>query len=296
MAVLVCFFECQHDPDVLRIVQFLDSGHGFGDVQGLVVFDRKFVGLQNAASGSGRVDSVGNPVDTLVARDVLGGFERSVTARGQGTDCDISGVSSTSEQLTVMFCDLHGFTALVEHMPPLEVQALLNDVLSRFTQVIHAHGGTIDKYMGDSVMAFWGAPLPQPDHARRAIDAALDITASLAELNQRRAAAAQPPLAVGIGIHSGLMSVGNMGSDVRRAYTVVGDAVNLAARLQALARGYGVTLVASQATREQAASAGHTWQELDCVRVRGRHEAVHIYTVRVPAGATDSGLIAELAQ
>jgi len=205
-------------------------------------------------------------------------------------------MSARAEQLTVMFCDLHGFTALVEHMPPLEVQALLNDVLSRFTQAIHAHGGTIDKYMGDSVMAFWGAPLPQPDHARRAIDAALDITASLAELNQRRAAAAQPPLAVGIGIHSGLMSVGNMGSDVRRAYTVVGDAVNLAARLQALARGYGVTLVASQATREQAASAGHTWQELDCVRVRGRHEAVHIYTVRVPAGATDSGLIAELAQ
>lgn len=205
-------------------------------------------------------------------------------------------MSARTEQLSVMFCDLHGFTALAEQLPPLEVQALLNELLSRFTQVIHAHGGTIDKYMGDSVMAFWGAPLPQPDHARRAVDAALGIVASLDGLNQRRAAAGQPLLAVSIGIHSGLMSVGNMGSDVRRAYTVVGDVVNLAARLEPLARIYGVNLVASQATLQQAASAGHAWQELDDVRVRGRHESVRIHTVRAPAGAADPALAAELAE
>lgn len=204
-------------------------------------------------------------------------------------------MQARTEQLTVMFCDLHGFTALAERMSPLAVQALLNDVLSRFTQVISAHGGTIDKYVGDCVMAFWGAPVPMPDHARRAVDAALGIIDALHAVNAERLAAGQPPVTVGIGLNTGLMSVGNMGSDVRRAYTVIGDAVNLAARLEPLTHVYGVSLIASQATAEQAAPAGHLWQELDSVRVKGKDQAVGIHTVRAAPGTGAPALDDELA-
>jgi adenylate cyclase len=205
-------------------------------------------------------------------------------------------MQARAEELTVMFCDLHGFTTLSETMEPLALQALLNDVLTRLSHVIRAHQGTIDKYMGDCVMAFWGAPVPMPDHARRAVDAALAMIDAMRQLNDERLARGEPPVAVGIGINTGVVSVGNMGSDLRRAYTVVGDAVNLAARLQDLTRLYGVDLVATQATVEHSAAGGHVWQELDRVRVRGRHQAVAIYTARATEGAADAALQAELAE
>jgi len=196
-------------------------------------------------------------------------------------------MQARAEELTVMFCDLHGFTSLSETMEPLALQAQLNELLSRLTHVIHAHGGTIDKYIGDCVMAFWGAPVVMLDHARRAVDAAIDIGATLARLNAERAAAGGRPISAGIGLNTGLMFVGNMGSDVRRAYTVIGDAVNIAARLQELSRAYGVDIVASEATLRHAASAGHVWQELDSVRVKGKERPVRIHTVRaVPGGLT----------
>lgn len=194
-----------------------------------------------------------------------------------------------------MFCDLHGFTSLAETMEPQALQTLLGEVLSHLTEVIQAHQGTIDKYIGDCVMAFWGAPVAMPDHARRAVDAAVAIVASLRDLNADHAARGLPAVSVGIGLNTGVMSVGNMGSDLRRAYTVIGDAVNLAARLEALSRVYEVDLVASQATRDAAAAAGHVWQELDRVRVKGRHQAVSIHTVRAAAGQDDVALQEELA-
>ena len=204
-------------------------------------------------------------------------------------------MQARAEELTVMFCDLRGFTSLSEHMEPLALQGLLNDVLSRLTHIIRAHGGTIDKYMGDCVMAFWGAPVPMADHARRAALAAVDMRAALAQLNAARAAAGQPPVEAGIGLNTGLMSVGNMGSDVRLAYTVIGDAVNLAARLEGLSRVYGVDIVASQATVDQAAGAGQVWQELDRVRVKGRSQAVCIHAVRAGPGGLTPELAEELA-
>lgn len=199
-----------------------------------------------------------------------------------------------AQVLTVMFCDVRGFTSLSESMEPVALQDLLNDVFSRLTHVIREHGGTIDKYTGDGVMAFWGAPKAMADHARRAVDAALGMSAALARLNAERADAGQVRVRVGIGLNTGLMSVGNMGSDVRRAYTVVGDAVNLAARLEGLSRVYGVELVASQATMEQAVAAGDAWQELDCVRVKGRTQSERIYTQRARADALTPELMAEL--
>ena len=194
-----------------------------------------------------------------------------------------------------MFCDMRGFTRMSEHMEPAQLQAMVNEVFSRLTRIIRAHRGTIDKYMGDCVMAFWGAPVAMPDHARLAVDAALAMLQSMRELNAERAAQGAPPVLVGIGLNTGVMSVGNMGSDLRRAYTVIGDAVNLAARLEALSRVYDVELVASEATLQRAADAGHVWQELDRVRVKGKHQAVTIHTVRAAAGQGDAALRAELA-
>ncbi|MDO5624669.1 MAG: adenylate/guanylate cyclase domain-containing protein [Pseudomonadota bacterium] len=194
-------------------------------------------------------------------------------------------MQARADELTVMFCDLRGFTGLAERMEPLALQSLLNDLLSRLSHVIRAQRGTIDKYIGDCVMAFWGAPVADPAHAARATEAALAMTEALAAFNATRARTGLPEVSAGIGLNTGLMSVGNMGSDVRRAYTVIGDAVNLGARLEALTRTYGVHLIASESTHAQVPHLpdGHRWQELDRVRVKGRQQPVAIYTTRQPA-------------
>ena len=206
-------------------------------------------------------------------------------------------MQARAEELTVMFSDLRGFTTLSETMAPLDVQALINTVLSRLSHVIRQHQGTIDKYIGDCVMAFWGAPVASPHHARDAVLAAIDMAESLRQLNLERAASGLAQVSVGIGLNTGVMSVGNMGSDVRRAYTVIGDAVNLGARLEGLTRFYGVDLIVSEATRAQAGDlpGGLLWQELDRVRVKGRQQAVTVYTVRAPRpGQSRAALEAEL--
>ena len=204
-------------------------------------------------------------------------------------------MQARTQELTVMFCDLNSFTSLAETLPPAELQALLHAVLERLSSVIARHQGTIDKYMGDCVMAFWGAPVANAQHARQAVEAALDIRAAMQAFNAERAAAGHGALAVGIGLNTGPVAVGNMGTALRRAYTVIGDAVNLASRLEGLAAGYGVDAVASQATMEQAGVHAFAWQELDRVRVRGRQQAEQIYTVRAPADAANAALQAELA-
>ena len=191
-----------------------------------------------------------------------------------------------SKEMTVMFCDMRDFTRLSEQMAPAELQAFLNTVFSRLTEVISAHRGTVDKYMGDCVMAFWGAPIDTPDHAALAVQAALDMAAAVHDINRQHRANGRPEISAGIGLNSGLMSVGDMGSTARRSYTVVGDAVNLAARLEGLSGHYGVEIVASGATRE--AAPGFVWQELDSVRVKGKAQAVAIYTPLAAQVGTDT--------
>ena len=181
-----------------------------------------------------------------------------------------------------MFCDMRGFTQMAEEMAPAELQDFLNTVFSRLTEVISAHRGTVDKYMGDCVMAFWGAPVDTPDHAKLAVRAAVDMAAVVRELNEAHRKTGRPQISVGIGLNSGVMSVGDMGSAVRRSYTVVGDAVNLASRIEGLGVHYGVEIVASEATRWLAPS--FIWQELDCVRVQGKLKVVRIFT---PLGVRD---------
>ncbi|MDP2263203.1 MAG: adenylate/guanylate cyclase domain-containing protein [Hydrogenophaga sp.] len=207
-------------------------------------------------------------------------------------DPDRYSMTAATRELTVMFCDMRGFTQLSETMEPTQLQALLNRVFSRLTQAIRLQRGTIDKYMGDCVMAFWGAPVPSADHSREAVQTALDMTAALADINREHALQGLPAIGIGIGLSTGPMCVGDMGSDVRRSYTVVGDAVNLGARLEGLARVYGVDIVASDLTREQAP--GFEWQELDRVRVKGKASVVTIHTPLGPAGALSEQQRAEL--
>ncbi|MCB2018589.1 MAG: adenylate/guanylate cyclase domain-containing protein [Hydrogenophaga sp.] len=191
-------------------------------------------------------------------------------------DPDSYSMAATTRELTVMFCDMRGFTSLAETMSPTQLQELLNTVFSRLTRVVRRYRGTIDKYMGDCVMAFWGAPVEEVDHAKLAVCAALDMAEEIRNLNGERRRAGLPDIGIGIGLNTGDMCVGDMGSDVRRSYTVVGDAVNLGSRLEGLSQRYGVDIVASESTRRQ--TPGFEWQELDLVRVKGKAQAVAIHT------------------
>lgn len=161
-------------------------------------------------------------------------------------------------------------------MAPVELQDFLNAFFSRLTEVISAHRGTVVKYMGDRVMAFWGAPVDTPDHAELGVRAAIEMAAAVKELIATHRNIGRPEITVGIGINSGVMSVGDMGSAVRRSYTVVGDAVSLASRIEGLGHHYGVEIVVSAATRRLAPA--FVWQELDHVKVQGKARVVHIFT------------------
>ena len=195
-------------------------------------------------------------------------------------------MQAASRELTVMFCDMRGFTAMSERMEPVQLQALLNEIFTRLTQVIRQQRGTIDKYMGDCVMAFWGAPVATPEHATLAVRAALGMAHSVHALNAEHRARGLPEIGIGIGLNTGPMCVGDMGSDIRRSYTVIGDAVNLGSRQEGWCKVYGVEIVASESTRAQAQ--GFAWQELDRVRVKGKEQAVAIYRPVGEAGTLDA--------
>jgi adenylate cyclase len=190
-------------------------------------------------------------------------------------DPDSYSMKAVNKELTVMFCDMRGFTNLSENMEPTALQALLNNLFSRLTEIIQANRGTTDKYMGDCVMAFWGAPVDTPNHAQLAVKAALEMCQAVRKLNAEHRSQGIPEIGVGIGINTGTMCVGNMGSDIRRSYTVIGDAVNLGSRLEGLSKNYGVEIVVSESTRKLATD--FVWQELDKVRVKGKEQAVSIF-------------------
>ena len=191
-----------------------------------------------------------------------------------------------------MFCDMRGFTKMSEHMEPVALQALLNGVFSRLTSLIRANRGTIDKYMGDCVMAFWGAPVEAADHAHRAVKAALEMANAVHDINRQHRAKGIPEIGIGIGLNTGSMCVGDMGSNIRRSYTVIGDAVNLGARLEGLSKAYGVDIVAGESTRKKAPD--FVWQELDKVRVKGKEQAVAIFQPLAPVGQLSPDSTSEL--
>lgn len=205
---------------------------------------------------------------------------------------DPQSVSLEGEQrnMTVLFADVRNFTALSESLSASELKSALNRYLSAITEVIFEHHGTIDKYVGDLVMAFWNAPLDDPQHAGHAVQAALAMQARMRELRREFAAQGLPEFHIGIGVNTGVMNVGDMGSSYRRAYTVLGDAVNLASRLEGLTDFYGVSILVSDTTR--AHTPDIAYRTVDIARVKGRSQAL---TLSQPLDAiADADLIAVL--
>lgn len=180
-----------------------------------------------------------------------------------------------SREMTVLFSDIRDFTSMSEKLEPKQLTRLINAYLTPMTHIIHKHRGTIDKYIGDAVMAFWGAPLRDPEHARNALLAGLEMQARLATLMKEFEARGWPVFRIGVGINTGIMTVGNMGSEFRRAYTVMGDSVNLASRLESLAKEYGVGIVVGEATARAVPEVAY--RELDRVCVKGKLEPVAIF-------------------
>jgi len=180
-----------------------------------------------------------------------------------------------SRTMTVLFCDVRDFTALSENLSPRELSAMLNAYLTRMTEIIHAHHGTVDKYVGDAIMAFWGAPVPDTDHAAHGVATALDMQKRIRGLDDDFIKQGWPLLQIGVGLNCGEMNVGDMGSRFRRAYTVMGDAVNLASRLEGLTKEYGVGILVSESMVESAP--GFVYREVDRAAVKGRTEGVAIF-------------------
>ena len=181
-----------------------------------------------------------------------------------------------TRNVTVFFSDIEGFSLIAEKMSPDDLMSLMNEYLSAMTDVIESHGGYVDKYIGDSIVAVFGAPADDPDHAANAARAALDCCTQLAELNASSALFHECKLAQRIGINSGEALVGNFGSQRRFNYSVMSDAVNLASRLEGANKFYGTTIIASETTVALAGEA-FAWRELDAIRVKGRTQALKIY-------------------
>ena len=178
-------------------------------------------------------------------------------------------------ELTVLFSDVRGFTNISEGLDPQELTHLMNDYLGAMTEVIRKNRGTLDKYMGDAIMAFWGAPITDPENARHAVLTALAMQKELKKLAEPFRQKGWPELHIGVGVNTGMMTVGDMGSPVRKAYTVMGDAVNLGSRLESITKQYGVGIIVGPLTRERLN--GFVFRELDRVRVKGKDEPVTIF-------------------
>ena len=191
------------------------------------------------------------------------------------------------KDLTVMFSDIRDFTSLSEGLTPDELVNLLNQYLSAMTDILFRNLGTLDKYIGDAIMGFWGSPFPQQDHASCACRCALEMIASLEELNRKWAEQGRRPIAIGIGLNTGPVNVGNMGSDKRLAWTVMGDNVNLASRLEGMTKQYRSRVIISESTYDQVADQ-FVAREVDRIRVKGKKQPVVIYELVAPISERDA--------
>ncbi len=179
-------------------------------------------------------------------------------------------------ELTILFSDVRGFTGISETLSPDDLREYINTYLTEMSTVIRArHHGTLDKYIGDAIMAFWGAPVDDPQHARNGVLAALEMQRHCKTLNARFVARGWRPLKIGVGLNSGNVRVGDMGSQIRRAYTAMGDAVNVASRLEGRTKYYGVGVLVGEATRSAVRDV--VFREVDRIRVKGRDEPLVVY-------------------
>jgi adenylate cyclase len=196
-----------------------------------------------------------------------------------------------SREMSVLFSDVRGFTTISEGLEPRDLALLMNEFLTPLSRVIYSHRGTIDKYMGDCIMAFWGAPLADTRHAYHAVLSGLEMQKALRDLQPRFNERGWPPIQIGVGINTGRVSVGNMGSELRVAYTVMGDAVNLASRLEGITKEYGASVLVGETTRNEAPE--FVYRELDLVRVKGKDHPVAIFEPLGLADEVDSAMLEE---
>jgi len=191
-------------------------------------------------------------------------------------DPDKYNMEPKSAELTILFCDVRDFTSISESLRPEELREYINEYLTTMSAIIRSrHRGTLDKYIGDAIMAFWGAPVEDAEHARNGVLAGLEMQKECKLLNAKFSARGWPTLRIGVGLNSGTVRVGDMGSQVRRAYTAMGDAVNVASRLEGRTKSYGVGILVGEATRNLVK--GVAFREVDRIRVKGKDEAVTIY-------------------
>jgi adenylate cyclase len=231
-------------------------------------------------------------------RKVRGAFQQYVSPEViRRLLSDPERVKPRKTPVTVLFSDIRGFTSISEQLDAQELADLLNGYLTEMTRIIFRNQGTLDKYIGDAVMAIWGAPFDEPGHAARCCQAAIDMLTRLEVLQQGWRARGQPVLEIGIGVNSGIASVGNMGSALRHGYTAIGDSVNLASRLEGLNKEYGTRIIISESTRAALDNDSFLVRELDLIRVKGKAQPVTIYElVRVDADGDKRKELVELAE
>lgn len=207
-------------------------------------------------------------------------------------DPDAAKIGGDTKDVTVLFTDIKGFTTFSESHPPQEVVSRLNEYLGEMVKIIEQHDGTIDKFIGDAVMAYWGAPLAQPDHARLAVQCVTAMATRMGQLKEKWEAEGVEPFAIRGGLHSGEVVAGNVGfAGKKMEYTVIGDTVNLASRLEGTAKYYGITYLVGEQTRQLAPDVC-PYREIDKIRVVGKQLPVTIYEPQVGPGALSSGQLA----
>ena len=217
----------------------------------------------------------------FLSREVVEQFEAGAL------EMELGGVK---RRVTILLSDIRGFTAFSEDRDPLEVVSLLNEYFTEMTRVVFRHGGVVDKFMGDAVLAVFGSPVAHADDAQRALKTALDMHQALQTLNARWQGRGAPLLHIGVALHTGDVVAGNIGSPERMEYTVIGDTVNVASRLESLNKTHGTWMLLSETTL---AALGQTpgVRDVGSTEVRGRHQSVRLYTVDAPDGANAAPVV-----
>ena len=223
-------------------------------------------------------------------RKVRGAFQQYVSPeviRRVLSDPEL--VQPRKSDITVLFSDVRGFTTISEALDAQDLARLLNGYLTEMTRIIFRHQGTLDKYIGDAVMAIWGAPFTEPKHGERCCEAALSMLSRLVDLQEKWREDGLPAMEIGIGINTGIASVGNMGSSLRYGYTAMGDTVNLASRLEGLNKEYGTSILISESTRADVTNERIMIREIDFIRVKGKNQPVTIFEILSEQAAANHG-------